>query len=692
MLNICTWKNILSKLHIYHLDLCIFIYPLLLLLFVSPIGCHQSVQNMKQISIQRRMAPSWITHRKDARYPHIFYLLGIGVSEKDRASSDKNAQVDLIKQIGMELSGEEISFQLEVSENSDKHSKITQKSKIESTIRIKIETKIAGLTISERWYDESSRKFYSLATLNRDIASKALKTEIINKKESIDTLYSSAMDYEEDKAYVRALMNYKEAYIERCALDSLMQKYLMDTLISGIKIITLDGNYQKGLPGNPLSKKLVVKVVFDDEEYPVADVPVEFIFDSSTGELDTEVLTDANGVARSKIYRINPSTSKVNTISAVINIDIPELRKKKALFTYLPIQLSKELEKYTWHKGIIKLVEELISKLYDERVIKLAVLDFVEARSEKRLMLSNIIESDLKTTLGMVEDLIIIENEENMDKIKELKKRAKALKAGIYLSGVYWLHDNGLKINAKLVDTDKGTLISTARVIIAKEEISIADLEPFPQENQDIKPTAYDPPSYELVVDKLYFKEEEKHNFNIDIRTNKKEYAIGDTLTIYIKSDRDCYLNLLDIGTSGKLTVLFPNSLSSNNFIKGGRTYSIPGDLGMFNIDVLEPVGVERIKAIATLEPFTLVEGEITQGFYSIEKDNVRGVGGIKESIESLSSVSWAQDNTEIRIYLKGVKRTMSTRSIKEPDKPQPPIDIIGTSGVKDDPKDVEGN
>ena len=248
---------------------------------------------------------------------------------------------------------------------------------------------------------------------------------------------------------MRALINYKEAYIERCALDSLLQKYSvikkkgieaadqvlemkikdkiksapeikkrMDTLISGIKIIIVDGNNQKGLPGNPLLKELMVKVVFD--EYPVADVPVEFIISPSTGELDTEVLTDANGLARSRVYNINPSNNKMNTISAVINIEgIPELRKKMALFTYhLPVQFSKELEKYSWHKGIIKLVEELISKIYDEMVIKVVVLDFVEARSEERLMLSNIIESDLKTTLGMVEDLIVIDTEESMDKEK----------------------------------------------------------------------------------------------------------------------------------------------------------------------------------------------------------------------------------------------------------------------------------
>ena len=709
MVNIGAWTNI-RKLHIYHLDPCIFIYPLLLILFVSPIGCHQRIQDMKQISVQK-MAPSWVTKRKDARYPNTFYLLGIGVSEKDRASADESAQVDLVKQIGMELSGEETSFQLEASENNTKHSKITQESKIESTIKTKIEAKIAGLTISERWYDENNKKFYSLATLNRDIASKALKSEIINKKESVDNLYSSALDYEKDKEFVKALINYKEAYIEKVALDNLLQKYLvikkksiesadqelelkiknravstseikkkMDTLISRIKIITVNGNNQKGLPANPLSKELVVKVVID-KEYPVADVPVEFTFDSSTGEIDAEVLTDATGVARAKVYNVN-SSNKVNTISAVINIDgIHELKKKKAVFTYhLQTQFSKELKEYTWHEGIVKLVEELIAKIYDEGVIKVAVLDFIEARSEKRLVLSKIIESDLEITFGMVEDLIVIDTEESMGKTKERRDRAKALKADIYLSGVYLLNDNGLKINAKLVDTDKGTLISTARVIIARKEVNIADLKPAPYEKQDIKTSSYD-----LVVDKLYFKEEEDQIFNIDVWTDKKEYEIGDALNILFKSDRDCYLNLLDIGTSGKLTVLFPNSFNSNNFIKGGRTYSIPRDFGKFTIDVVEPVGVERIKAIATLEPFTLVKGKISKGFYSIEKNNVRGIGGIKVSIENLSSVNWAQDYTEIRIYQKGVYRTMRTRSIKDPDKPQPPIDIIGTSGVKKD-------
>ncbi|MBI5417456.1 hypothetical protein HZA55_05860 [Candidatus Poribacteria bacterium] len=54
---------------------------------------------------------------------------------------------------------------------------------------------------------------------------------------------------------------------------------------------------------------------------------------------------------------------------------------------------------------------QIISKIYEKGVIKLVVFDFVEANSGKRLKLSNIIESELRTIFGKAEDIVIIDSD-----------------------------------------------------------------------------------------------------------------------------------------------------------------------------------------------------------------------------------------------------------------------------------------
>lgn len=214
---------------------------------------------------------------------------------------------------------------------------------------------------------------------------------------------------------------------------------------------------------------------------------------------------------------------------------------------------------------------------------------------------------------------------------------------------MYWLYDQGLRINAKLVDTDDGTLVSTAKIIIARNSIDSADLKSLDSkgsqsQDHDIAP------AYDLTLDKVYFSEEEERKFSIDLWTDRSDYTIGDPLTIYVKSDRDCYLSLLDIGTSGKMTVIFPNPLHKDNFIRGGITYSIPSpEFGGFSINVSGQAGIERIKAIASIEPFSLVDP--AEAFRSLGKENTRGLRDLSIGMKNLSSLTWVQDFTEIRIH-----------------------------------------
>lgn len=456
--------------------------------------------------------PSWVVQRRDTRYPQTLYLLGVGVSDQDRATADEKARLDLLKQIQVEIQSEETSVQLETSQQ-DAHqlSTTTQESRAESKIKTRVDTKVAGLTISERWSDDRGKKYYSLATLDREMAAKILENEIKIDLEAIEALFSSGRQHEENKQIGQALRDYHQAYLKRKALEISWQRYWvikgetpdagentearskpkagtsgskgrafdqlktiteiknrLDNLMAGIKIIPTEGNNQRGLPGYPLAKELMVTVILqrgEKERLPVVGLPIRFAFDDSSGLLEAEVITDAQGLAGSKVYRIEPldnkilhkeaneavnkstnevanklaneaantsvntTTNKPKTISATIDLEgLDELREKRAVFTYLiPEELTASPVESSWSGGIIRLVEEIIAKITSAGVVRVAVLDFIEARSEKRLAWSRILEDDLRTTLARVEDLVLIDSGESQKNNPDLGSRPNNL-------------------------------------------------------------------------------------------------------------------------------------------------------------------------------------------------------------------------------------------------------------------------
>ncbi|MEW6754906.1 MAG: caspase family protein [Candidatus Latescibacterota bacterium] len=82
---------------------------------------------------------------------------------------------------------------------------------------------------------------------------------------------------------------------------------------------------------------------------------------------------------------------------------------------------------------------------------------------------------------------------------------------------------------------------------------------------------------------------------------------IGDTVRLSFQAERDCYLTLINVGTTGKITVLFPNQYRPDGFVRGGQVYSTesPGEMP-FRIRAKGPPGRESVKVIATLEPLRL--------------------------------------------------------------------------------------
>jgi len=138
-----------------------------------------------------------------------------------------------------------------------------------------------------------------------------------------------------------------------------------------------------------------------------------------------------------------------------------------------------------------------------------------------------------------------------------------------------------------------------------------------------------------------------------DIKILPRTYRIGDRIVVYFRSDRDCYLTLFNIGTSGKLTVLFPNYLVRNNFTKAGRIYAIPGDEYHFDYRLSGPPGVEKIKAIATTSKLNLLYFEFSREefFHSVESGvAARDISIVAKRMEEMPVDSWAEAICEFEV------------------------------------------
>ncbi len=110
---------------------------------------------------------------------------------------------------------------------------------------------------------------------------------------------------------------------------------------------------------------------------------------------------------------------------------------------------------------------------------------------------------------------------------------------------------------------------------------------------------------------------------NVRLGVDKTQVQPGDTVSVSFETDRDSYLTLLDLGTSGKITRLWPNQFSGpDNFVKAKKRYSFPASQDKFQFKVSGPHGIERIVALATLEKDRIIReeefSEYRQGFKSL--------------------------------------------------------------------------
>jgi hypothetical protein len=102
---------------------------------------------------------------------------------------------------------------------------------------------------------------------------------------------------------------------------------------------------------------------------------------------------------------------------------------------------------------------------------------------------------------------------------------------------------------------------------------------------------------------------------SISMEGGKTDFGIGETVSFHATSERAGYLTLVDLGTDGKVVMLFPNAHQPAMKIEAGQTLSFPTEEMGFELQIFPPVGRGMVRAFVTPEPLAVpMDGEYPEG------------------------------------------------------------------------------
>jgi len=156
-------------------------------------------------------------------------------------------------------------------------------------------------------------------------------------------------------------------------------------------------------------------------------------------------------------------------------------------------------------------------------------------------------------------------------------------------------------------------------------------------------------------------KQKNKERFQIKVWTDKTTYRLGDKLVIRFKAGRSCYVTIFNMGSSGQITVLFPNRFYATNYVKKGEEYSIPGRFQNFTITCQGPPGLEKLKIFATDANVPLLPQQYNvSAFRSLDPKQRSVTRDLAVTLSNLDKTAWAEGAFEFQ-----VKAAPKTKELK---------------------------
>ena len=307
--------------------------------------------------------------------------------------------------------------------------------------------------------------------------------------------------------------------------------------------------------------------------------PPSQVMQVSGQDLQLSIGSD-DGVTRGSIYAVSDTKGNKKATIRITYVE-PVSARAQTVDQQTPVQAGDKIE---------------LEKHYVESEDLLLFVENLQADGAQAKALAKSVRSALVSELGEIGNLRLIERNEAPDRI---------------LAGQVSVADNGrFQVRLRLINVNIGNSTQDRSLHIGSGQVQaavktfLADTEVQGQKVDGLASLIR--ASY--VLKALAKIENPKPGFQVNVTLDKGDlgkYQIGDTVEISMQPSRDCYVYVLDIGSSGKINLLFPSEFEPDNFLRKGQQYTIPST-DEYAIELGGPPGEERVKVIATTQKIPL--------------------------------------------------------------------------------------
>lgn len=140
--------------------------------------------------------------------------------------------------------------------------------------------------------------------------------------------------------------------------------------------------------------------------------------------------------------------------------------------------------------------------------------------------------------------------------------------------------------------------------------------------------------------------------FSVGMTTSdfRRQYKAGESVTLNVQAEKDCFLLVVDEQSDGTTVLLFPNRFHPADRVPRGTVVSIPGPGSRFRLLVQPPFGEDRIVALAATKEsalhahFSRLVDELPEGQDWATSPRGLVVQGVTEALDaSQADVQWSR-------------------------------------------------
>ena len=130
--------------------------------------------------------------------------------------------------------------------------------------------------------------------------------------------------------------------------------------------------------------------------------------------------------------------------------------------------------------------------------------------------------------------------------------------------------------------------------------------------------------------------------FEFSFVDNRTTFKVGDRIEFRAKANRDGYLTIVDLGTDGKVVVIYPNELDRDNRVKAGQEVRVPTVAMKTEFQAQEPAGRGIVRAFLTDKALELPFSEGAASQASQVVNSLRKAAGAASATAALPVSNWA--------------------------------------------------